>query len=631
MSPSSAATTTAALLSLFVAVLASTEGDASTYTFPAKSLDLAAALPVDFHKVIGSVSGTLGAVTNLHAVHGCQTEDGGFIACGKGAESEASTLTVAFCVKYDARGGIIWAWKSGQSGASAAANAVVPISPSEVVVVGWRTVGATGRRFVAKLKVADGTEVWVATNFGDEAGMTSFYEMVEVVGGSVYLAGGVGKNGTAEMAFKSYGNVGGGQAVVQKMPLAVLASATPPAAADVVWTKIFGAYDTAKAARPVAGSKLAVLLYGKAEARHAALAVLDAGTGNIWWGPKNYAVQGEGTDIQASKDGASVVIAGQGGSGGVLDARLTKVAVVDGRALWTRSYSSCGDVGPLSDDRSREVNGCNRRLIINQCWGAATLPDGGYALSCRTGIDGCEKRTRGPALSSADMAACVAGNGDTRAGAYARPPSVWQSLIIRTDSAGTLQWQRVDSWRAPGSPDLGVAGWTPASSAAEWVLPAAGGGLAVITDQASGTGLLKLVLSPQSGGDGSSVAPPPTASPWTWVPAPRLCVGWAAECKSPGACTKVAYGPCDGAGTSPEMYVESTPAGLFFVDETNYLACTDPTTCPGMRRVESTAEGYRDISVDEDGPRATSCEPPSPVAPTTYPAPRPLRGPFAFC
>ena len=59
-----------------------------------------------------------------------------------------------------------------------------------------------------------------------------------------------------------------------------------------------------------------------------------------------------------------------------------------------------------------------------------------------------------------------AGTADHRAGAVARGASVWQSLVIRTDSEGKLQWQRVDQQRASDVAALGTLGWVASSSAA---------------------------------------------------------------------------------------------------------------------------------------------------------------------
>ncbi len=455
-------------------------GASGVYTFPVKSANLDAALPVAFYTVNNADMGpAFGTTADLHAVHGCQTADGGYVMCGKGLESDESPVTESFCIKYDGTGATVWGWSSGWTG-SDAANAVVPVSDTEVAVVGWKTEGSDGRRYITKLNAATGTPVWTTTDFANAAGTTSFFEMIHIDGNDVYLAGGINKADTGEMSFKSYGNVPGGEATVEKMPLTALAGASAPAASDVAWTSTrFAGYLTAKAARPVgSGGNVAVLLFGEASNKHASLALIRPTDGSVVWGPTNYDAHGEGTDMQVAEDGASVVIAGQGGPAGELNGRLTKVAVSDtaGTRAWTKEYSSCGP-GPSA---------CNKNLILNECWGVTKLADGGFALACGTGIEGCN------GLSGQDATACDAGDGDTRPGAYKRGAGIWQSMVVRTDANGEQRWLRVDSYKAPEWPALGAAGWTPSSSAAEWAVATADGGLAVITDQVSGTGLLKL-------------------------------------------------------------------------------------------------------------------------------------------
>jgi hypothetical protein len=586
------------------------------YTFPVKSTKLNNAMAVEFYQINADVGSALGTVYDLHAVHGVQTHDGGYVMCGKGLESEQVNKTESFCIKYNAAGGTSWAWKSNTPGKADAANAVanIGVNATEVAVVGWKTMaGSTGSRYITKLSVATGVEVWTMDEFGDSEGKTSFYEMIEVSGDAVYLAGGINKDNTEEMSFKSYGNVAGGQAHVERMPLSALQGASKPAKEVIAWTYTDATYLTAKAARPVNGGKLAVLLYGETKDKHATAVILNATSGAVTKSAQNYDAQGEGTDLQASLDGASFVIAGQGkptvqdAEVGSLYGQLTKVAVDSGVAAWTKSYGSCGPVG--------EGQGCNKALIFNECWGGLVLPDGGYAMACGTGIEGCSPSIFEPPLSTPDLADCDAGKGDKRPGAYKRGGSVWQSMIVRTDANGDLQWLRVDSYRAAGAPALGAEGWTATSSAAEWVVNTADGGMAVITDQVSGTGLIKLGgsetaatadpgMNPNPAA--ASLAPAPSSSSgggaagakpeWTWVKAPNLCAGWVKNCKNAVECTKVAYGPCAGAAaTTPEVYLTSEYAGLIYVDEKAYLNCKSQD-CQYRKVIPASSKGYRDTS-----------------------------------
>lgn len=62
--------------------------------------------------------------------------------------------------------------------------------------------------------------------------------------------------------------------------------------------------------------------------------------------------------------------------------------------------------------------------------------NGGYALSCGTGIEGghCAE------LSGTEQTNCNDGKGDPRANAIKRKENIWQSLTVRTDASGTVQW-----------------------------------------------------------------------------------------------------------------------------------------------------------------------------------------------
>ena len=48
------------------------------------------------------------------------------------------------------------------------------------------------------------------------------------------------------------------------------------------------------------------------------------------------------------------------------------------------------------------------------------------------------------------------------------------------------------SHKVSGAAELGSSGWTAVSSAGEWAIKTSDGGLAIVTDQANGVGVLKL-------------------------------------------------------------------------------------------------------------------------------------------
>ena len=140
--------------------------------------------------------------------------------------------------------------------------------------------------------------------------------------------------------------------------------------------------------------------------------------------------------------------------------------------------------GGVSADALAEVKrleGGTVELIYNECWGVVALSDG-YALSCGAGIEGCELHASGSAMHTD----CVAGRGDTRAGAKLLGPGLWNSLAIRTDVDGTLIWQRADQYREAGDPGIDDSTWEATTSASEWVVVLADGALGFINDEANG-------------------------------------------------------------------------------------------------------------------------------------------------
>ena len=76
-------------------------------------------------------------------------------------------------------------------------------------------------------------------------------------------------------------------------------------------------------------------------------------------------------------------------------------------------------------------------------------------------------------------------------------------MVVRTDAAGNVLWQRVDQCRGSGDAALGQSGWEAVSSASEYVAKCADGGLIFINDEANGIGVMKLGGSGGGGGTGS--------------------------------------------------------------------------------------------------------------------------------
>ena len=449
-------------------------------TFPVKSKNLNQSNPVAFYES-PSVAGY--GLFDVHPVHGTATSDGGYVMVGKAVEADGSTIRRAFAVKLNATGSILWVWGSTAAGVDDVANAVVQLprgsdgSGDDLLVVGYRTFGGVGQRAITKLSLASGSELWTALWPASNPSRHGAWEMAELTrDGTAVLLAGLTDSPIQVEAFKSYGNVGAGSALVQSLPVGVLASAvSAPVESAASWT--YGpttAYWTSKAARSLPDGSAVALLYREGAGKMASLVKLSA-AGAVLWGPIDYGTQhGEGTDVVVAADGSGFAIAGHG-DGGVaetLSGRLTKVGS-DGTHAWSRSYSSV--------DYS-----LGNKLIKNECWGVQPLEDG-YVMACGTGIEDCD------GYAGQVLADCQAGRGDPRPGAVPRAASVWQSLIVRTDLDGGLLWQRVDQYRERGSPPLGTPGWTPLSSAAEYVVRTpADGGLTFFNDEVGGIGLLRL-------------------------------------------------------------------------------------------------------------------------------------------
>jgi hypothetical protein len=185
----------------------------------------------------------------------------------------------------------VWNWSSANPNESDAANAAVELpGTGQIAVVGWRSVGSVGKRCITLLDLTSGEEATTLADFGDSAGSHGAFEMAEVVGDALVVAGLHKKPSLDEMAFKSYGNVFEGKAIVQSLPLSTLTSGA------VAWSREIASHVTAKAARSAGDGKVAVLVF--AEEDMAAIAMLDSSDGSVSWGPTSYPEHGEGTDLQ---------------------------------------------------------------------------------------------------------------------------------------------------------------------------------------------------------------------------------------------------------------------------------------------------------------------------------------------
>ena len=457
--------------------------------FVVKSLNISAAQSIAFYKAHG------GLLEDSHPVYGFEASDGSLIFCGKGLESELNTNPEGFVVKFSASGDYVWGWRSNVANAKDAANACLQLpNGGDVIVVGFRSVGAVLKRSITKLSLATGAEAWTATDFGDSAANHGAWEGIELTaaGDFAYACGYTGKPDTDEMSFRSYGN-SYGTAVVIKLPISSLTSTTPPTSASATWTQDWATRGSAKVVRPLPSGDVAVLLTTDgAQATMTAVAMLTS-SGGTTWGPLDVGLtHGEGTEMQVSA--THIFLTGHNDCDSTpspLCGKLTKLDASDGGIVFSKGYASCG-----------VPNECGTNFIKNECWGLALAADGGAILSCGTGIENCV------GMSGQMLADCQSGlplTADLRPGAVPRAASVWQSFIVRTDADGNVLWQRADQYRGDGDAALGQPGWEPISSASEFVAKCADGGLLFVNDEASGIGILKLNAD---GAPGASPSPP---------------------------------------------------------------------------------------------------------------------------
>ena len=468
------------------------------YNFPVKSQNMDKAHTADFYA--GPDLSSYG-MHDVHPVHGAMLSDGSYVLVGKAVEGDDSFIKKSFAVKMSATGSVEWVWSSPNDGVDDASNSAIQLpNGGDIVVAGYKSVGGVLQRSLTKLSLASGQEEWTSTwPSSPTSSSHGAWEMASLSddGSTVVLAGLHESTDSTEFNFKSYGNVVSGKSLVQAIPVSALAQSSAPTASDVEWTYENDAYLTSKAARFLPDGSVVALLYGEDPSKMTTLVRLSS-SGAVQWGPTEHGLQhGEGTDLTVSRDGNSVVVSGHGDGGvaGTLSGRMSKFDL-SGAAMWSKSFSSIpydGSAGPHAN------------LIKNECWGIQSMPEGGYVMACGTGIEDCE------GLSGEAATVCAAGTADQRPGAYARPASVWQSMIVRVDADGNVVWQRVDQLKYEGEPGLGEAGWAMRSSASEFVLVDPHGGIVSVNDEVGGVGLLRLAANPAY--TPPFLPPPPSPSP----------------------------------------------------------------------------------------------------------------------
>ena len=244
------------------------------------------------------------------------------------------------------------------------------------------------------------------TDFGDTTNSHGAWEMINIDSThGVILAGLKEKPDTTEFTFKSGGNTAGGKAVVSIMSIATLSASTVPTISDVLTTKTYTEYHTAHTAHFVSATQVAALLWADQgccdegyasccpQSKGATFAMFNPTTNIDLFIPVEHSVNiGEGTDMKVVGT-THAVITGQktdSESGSGYSGRLTKVSLTDGQLIWSKEYSSCGFGTTTAPKDTAPTDGqCSKDLIYNECWGVAVMADGGFVLSCGTGIEGC--------------------------------------------------------------------------------------------------------------------------------------------------------------------------------------------------------------------------------------------------
>ena len=436
----------------------------------------------------------------------------------------------AFAMKMDDTGLPVWGWKSNLAKKDAA-NGIAVLPSGDVLVGGYRYVNGIGVRSVTKLSGDSGKEDWTMTSFGDGVGqyagamdaeskqmfgMHGAIELITIEGDDVIISGytrsGGLKGHAGDLQFKSYGN-SGGKAWVAKIPVSKMESNTAFTTSDLTWAKDFDDYDNAKAGYVVKkNGNIAVLLWaenGKQNGKSCGLRMLDQNGKTLWTEKYGHTSKLEGTDLAISNDGNMVGITGHGGfltlpSGFTVDAGYSgKIVTVDispnkkgSRVLKTTEISGGGDP----------------ELIYNECWGIQAAPgwQGGFVVSCGTGIETCSTTRSSPAKD----AQCKSGIGDkVNFPNLVAHAGSWMSMAAKVDSNNDLKWQRVDTYKGanmkayvPGKPYT-----TPSSSASEFVVVNDDGSFSFLQDETFGFGVLKLK---------KEVLPPPPPPPPPTAPAP---------------------------------------------------------------------------------------------------------------
>jgi len=490
--------------------------------YPVKSVNLASSPSVAFWALEQTT------MEDAHPVEGIQTSDRGFVVTGRALEGPGQP-DEGFAIKFSSTGVRDWEWRSNHPGYDYTVS-TAQLPNGEVLIAGYRAEsGSTSaqstngvpRASLTKLNVATGQEVWTALFYQgqtvtDDEGNTwscgSIFASVSVdADGSVALGGArcmrfSSPLGADTLAFHSAGNPSPDDdasiALVIKLPYVAVSGTSAPTSASIAWTyEPSGRNVYARTVHFIPGSgDVAAVVTACEQCRpEVPMVRLSGGSGTPMWGPlgmnSSIGILAP-NDFDVTADGSAFVLTGNHpwdattaptGIGGF----IAKVSASDGAVLW----STYQGVGVMPRDA-----GVDRQFLYDECWSAAATADGGALISCGVGIEGCFPKMN---LSTTQMAHCMAGVGDSRAGAIAKPPAVWSVLTVRVDGDGEVLWQRTDARNGPDcsnsschDPNISVAG--------EWAIRCADGTFAVVVDDVLGVGLVRFGVDDSAGYDGGN-------------------------------------------------------------------------------------------------------------------------------
>jgi hypothetical protein len=490
--------------------------------------------------------------------------------------SQSATSTDSFAMRMDAGGLPVWGWRSNFPKKDAA-NGIAVLPSGDVLVAGYRQVKGIGVRSITKLNSHDGREIWTMNNFGDGIGKYAgtfdqeskkYYglhgaiELITIEGDYVvvsgYTRGGGPLNDPGELHFKSYGN-SGGKSWICKLAVADLEKKVAFTTKDIIWGRDMDDYDNAKAGYIVPqNGHIAVLLWSEAKSesgthnkndgKTCGLRMLDVNGHTLWTENYGYASKLEGTDLAISKDGKMIGITGHG-------AFLSLGKYYSGKILTVDISSSSPHKDPTHRllKTTEIVGGGDPELIYNECWGIQAAPgwEGGFVVSCGTGIETCETKRSSPAKD----AQCKSGIGDpVHFPKLKAHGGQWMSLVAKVNSKNKLQWQRVDAYKSPTMKKyVHDQPWeASSSSASEFVVVNDDDSFSFLQDETFGFGILKLkkeVLLPP---------PPPTTTTTTTTTTTVTTKSNKEEEEGPLACaaTCTAY-----PGTCTELNTITGPGG----------------------------------------------------------------------